>query len=70
MESSIFQDDLRFAYDVKAYVMFTIDKLVAATAKQVRCSQAPLATCLSDPYDDRFEQSSQTLDLKTRYRFY
>jgi len=36
MESSVFEDNLRFMYDIKAYIMFTIDKLVAATAKQVR----------------------------------
>ncbi|KAF8323928.1 hypothetical protein DL93DRAFT_2070048 [Clavulina sp. PMI_390] len=36
MEPSVFEDNIRFMYDIKAYIMFTIDKLVAATVKQVQ----------------------------------
>ena len=45
IEPSVFEDNLRFMYDIKAYIMFTIDKLVAATTKQVRCSPNLLCRC-------------------------
>lgn len=35
METAEFEDNLRFMYDIRAYIMFTLDKLVAATVKQV-----------------------------------
>lgn len=35
MEVVEFEDNIRFMYDIKAYIMFTIDKLVAAIVKQV-----------------------------------
>jgi paired amphipathic helix protein Sin3a len=36
MEQSIFEDNLRFMFGIKAYLLFTVDKVVAAIIKQVR----------------------------------
>lgn len=37
LEPLAFEENLRFMFGTRAYVMFTVDKVVAAIVKQVRC---------------------------------
>lgn len=40
LDQSTFEENLRFMFGTKAYLMFTVDKVIAALIKQVSCSQS------------------------------
>jgi len=51
MEQSLFEDNLRFMFGIKAYLLFTVDKVVAAIIKQVYSNTSYCLGCRVDFLD-------------------